>query len=128
MSLVGPRPLVWSEVATYPAQYRDLVYRDTTPGITGLGSLFFRNESTFLSSCEVSPHEAYQRRVMPIKGRLEAWYQENRGIRVDLSILVHTAQSVYHSSHQPYMPSRVAAERVVPPEFIDEYEQVVVRV
>src|SRR6056297_2453522 len=41
MSIVGPRPLVASEVELYPAGIRELVYADNQPGLTGMGSLFF---------------------------------------------------------------------------------------
>jgi len=50
MSIVGPRPLVASEVELYPPGIREYVYSNNQPGLTGMGSLFFRNEEEIIDA------------------------------------------------------------------------------
>ena len=45
MSLVGPRPIVGSEVAKYKAAFS--IYMKTTPGLTGLWQVSGRNHTTY---------------------------------------------------------------------------------
>ena len=45
MSLVGPRPIVGSEVAKYKTAYS--MYMKTTPGLTGLWQVSGRNRTTY---------------------------------------------------------------------------------
>jgi len=45
MSLVGPRPIVDSEVAKYKAAYS--LYKKMTPGVTGLWQVSGRNRTTY---------------------------------------------------------------------------------
>src|SRR5690606_18591410 len=43
MSLVGPRPLMEVSFEMYPAEFQEVVY-ESMPGLTGIGSLVFRDE------------------------------------------------------------------------------------
>ena len=101
MSIVGPRPLVQSEVEMYPETLRHIVYADNQPGLTGMGSLFFRNEDDLLAATGKEPETAYREDIMPIKGALEAWYRDHKSLWVDLKIVVLTAWAVLHSSSAP---------------------------
>ena len=105
MSIVGPRPLVQSEVEIYPETLRHIVYANNQPGLTGMGSLFFRNEDDLLAATGKDPETAYREDIMPIKGALEAWYRDRKSIWVDLKIVVLTAWAVLHSSSAPVMNS-----------------------
>jgi lipopolysaccharide/colanic/teichoic acid biosynthesis glycosyltransferase len=101
MSIVGPRPLVASEVEMYPDEYRGLVYENNQPGLTGIGSLFFRNEDELIDATGKPPIDAYREDIMPIKGALEGWYRERKGALIDISIVVLTAWAVVHSGSAP---------------------------
>ncbi|WP_018526903.1 sugar transferase [Alkalispirochaeta alkalica] len=105
MSVVGPRPLVRSEVDMYPEDLRQIVYADNQPGLTGMGSLFFRNEDDLLAATGKEPATAYREDIMPIKGALEAWYRDHKGFAVDCKIVVLTAWAVLHPGSAPVIES-----------------------
>jgi len=90
LSIVGPRPLVDRTFNAYPDEVRDLVY-DVKPGITGIGSLVFRDEETLISNSKEDPHTYYSKYVAPYKGELEMWYQKNASLWTDFKIIFATA-------------------------------------
>ena len=47
MSLVGPRPMVPNTYANYPKEAQ-FILNKVRPGLTGIGSIFFRDEEKFL--------------------------------------------------------------------------------
>lgn len=95
MSLVGPRPLMPVSFAYYSIEVQELVY-NSVPGITGIGSLIFRDEEQLVSNQTEfdSPHDFYKKRIYPYKGQLEMWYQNNKCFKVDFLILCLTAISL----------------------------------
>ena len=54
MSIVGPRPLVDRTFNAYPEEIRFKVY-DSKPGITGIGSIIFRDERKPDLQCQNTP-------------------------------------------------------------------------
>jgi lipopolysaccharide/colanic/teichoic acid biosynthesis glycosyltransferase len=90
MSIVGPRPLVDRTFNAYPENIRYRVY-DSKPGITGIGSIVFRDEEKLISSAKLPPHEFYEKYIAPYKGELEMWYNMHKGFYVDLMIILLTA-------------------------------------
>jgi Undecaprenyl-phosphate galactose phosphotransferase WbaP len=78
MSLVGPRPIVQSEIARYATSY-DL-YTRVPPGLTGLWQVSGRNNTT------------YRERVA-----FDEYYIRNWSIWMDMYILVRTFQAVLHA-------------------------------
>jgi lipopolysaccharide/colanic/teichoic acid biosynthesis glycosyltransferase len=90
MSFVGPRPLVDKTFNAYPAEIRDKVY-DSKPGITGIGSIVFRDEEEMISKATIPPHEFYEQVIAPYKGALEMWYQQHKSFWTDFKILFLTA-------------------------------------
>jgi lipopolysaccharide/colanic/teichoic acid biosynthesis glycosyltransferase len=94
MSLVGPRPLMPVSFEYYPKQVQDVVY-NSIPGITGIGSLVFRDEEKLVSEQKEMPHrDFYRHRIYPYKGELELWYQQNKSTYTDLMIIFLTAYSI----------------------------------
>ncbi len=89
MTLVGPRPLVDRTFNAYPEDIRYKVY-DAKPGITGVGSVFFRDEETIISNSSLPPHEFYESVIAPYKGALEMWYNTHKNLYVDFMILFLT--------------------------------------
>lgn len=122
MSIVGPRPLVQSEVDMYPENVRSLVYADNTPGLTGMGSLFFRDEDELIEATAKAPEVAYREDIMPIKGALEAWYREHKSLRVDAKIVFLTAWALLRPECAPVVKSFVA-EADMPKEVVVSYEK-----
>jgi lipopolysaccharide/colanic/teichoic acid biosynthesis glycosyltransferase len=100
MSLVGPRPLMPVSFEYYPKEVQDVVY-NSIPGITGIGSLVFRDEEKLVSEQKefVDPREYYRHRIYPYKGELELWYQKNKSTYVDMMIIIFTAWSIITKSN-----------------------------
>lgn len=90
MSLVGPRPLTARDFACYPPEVQSRVLR-VRPGLTGVGSVVFRDEEAVLAKIDLPPLEAYRQEIAPRKGRLECWYVDHRSLWLDLKLLLLTA-------------------------------------
>lgn len=90
MSVVGPRPLVTKTFNAYPEDIRYQVYK-VKPGLTGLGSIYFRDEEEMISKAKEDPHQFYERVVAPYKGALEIYYQEHKSTLTDLKLIFATA-------------------------------------
>jgi len=93
MTLVGPRPFVDATFAAYPKHVQERVY-DCRPGLTGAGSVVYRDEEEIISNSDLEPAECYREVIAPHKGELELWYQDNRSFWTDLKLLVLTALCV----------------------------------
>jgi lipopolysaccharide/colanic/teichoic acid biosynthesis glycosyltransferase len=89
MSFVGPRPLIYTWFKMYDSDIQKRIYI-STPGLTGVGSLVFRNEETLLANCGINPHEFYKNTILPYKGICEIWYLEHRNIFIDIKLLALT--------------------------------------
>jgi lipopolysaccharide/colanic/teichoic acid biosynthesis glycosyltransferase len=61
------------------------------PGITGIGSIVFRDEEELVSKSTLPPQAFYQTVISPYKGALEIWYSDNKSFYVDFMILFLTA-------------------------------------
>ena len=96
MTLVGPRPLVDRTFNAYPEDIRFKVY-DSKPGITGVGSVCFRDEESLISNAKMPPHEYYEKYVSPYKGALEMWYNKRKSLWVDFQLLFLTAWVIIFS-------------------------------
>lgn len=93
MSIVGPRPLVDKTFAPYSDEVKGKIY-NVKPGLTGIGSVVFRDEETLLSECVdkgMDIDEAYAKIVSPYKGALEMWYQEHFNFKTDVLLVFLTA-------------------------------------
>ena len=91
ISLVGPRPLVTKTFAAYNEDVQSKIY-NVKPGLTGIGSIIFRDEESIISAVkDEDPHEFYKRIIAPYKGELEMWYQSNCSFLLDLQIILMTA-------------------------------------
>ena len=64
-----------------------------SPGLTGLGSIFFSDEEAMLTS-GVNHDEFYDSVIMPYKGQLETWYVNHASILIDLKVVYLTALKI----------------------------------
>ena len=90
MSLVGPRPLVDKTFAPYPPHVKQVIY-NVRPGLTGIGSIVFRDEERLISESGMPAELFYAQHIAPTKGELELWYQRNLSLRTDLLLIFMTA-------------------------------------
>jgi lipopolysaccharide/colanic/teichoic acid biosynthesis glycosyltransferase len=91
ISIVGPRPVLEQDWLLYPDTIRDKIY-DVKPGLTGIGSIIFRDEESIISKInDEDPHIYFKRVIAPFKGKLEMWYQEHRSFLLDFKLILMTA-------------------------------------
>jgi len=94
MSFVGPRPLVQKTFDPYPAHVREKIY-NVRPGLTGIGSIVFRDEERLLSETSIDPKEYYANHIAPYKGELEIWYQNHLTFRTDFILVFLTVWVIF---------------------------------
>lgn len=93
MSFVGPRPVVQSHIDLYPDDVKAAIL-SRVPGLTGIGSLVFRDEEAVLNRLEGDRKFNHDRVVYPYKGQLELWYSEHRSLFTYFAIIFLTAWAV----------------------------------
>ena len=102
ISLVGPRPLVEKTFSAYSEKIQSSIY-NVKPGLTGIGSIIFRDEESIISAIkEEDPHEFYKRVIAPYKGELEMWYQKNNSFFLDLQLIFLTAWVIIFPTSKLY--------------------------
>ena len=102
MSIVGARPLMQRSFDLYSDEVKKVIY-NTPPGITGVGSLIFRDEETIIAQSGKDPLEFYKKNILPYKGQVEIWYQKNKTIWLDIEIIFLTAWVILSpKSNLPY--------------------------
>jgi lipopolysaccharide/colanic/teichoic acid biosynthesis glycosyltransferase len=89
MSFVGPRPLMKVGFDRYSDEMKSKVY-NVQPGLTGIGSILFRDEELIITQSNLPPHECYRDIILPYKGALEIWYQQHQNFITDFMILFLT--------------------------------------
>ncbi len=104
MSIVGPRPQTEECYAFFPEPDRERIYL-AKPGLTGLGSVVFRNEEELLARSPKGYQRAYREDVMPHKQALELWYLEHRSFSIDLQIILLTAIALLRPDND--LPNRL---------------------
>jgi lipopolysaccharide/colanic/teichoic acid biosynthesis glycosyltransferase len=90
MSIVGPRPLVDKTFDPYPDYVKESIY-NVKPGLTGIGSIIFRDEEKLLSGTSLPPEDYYKNHISPYKGELELWYQKHLSFYTDFMLMFLTA-------------------------------------
>jgi lipopolysaccharide/colanic/teichoic acid biosynthesis glycosyltransferase len=90
MTLVGPRPLTPRNFALYPELIKEEIVK-VRPGLTGVGSIIFRDEESILARSSKSYLDAYRDEISVYKGALELWYIRNRSLLLNMKIIMLTA-------------------------------------
>jgi len=90
MSFVGPRPLMKVGFDRYSDEMKSKVY-NAQPGLTGIGSIVFRDEELIITQSNLPPHDCYRDIILPYKGALEVWYKQHQNFFTDFMILFLTA-------------------------------------
>lgn len=89
MSVVGPRPMVPNTYANYSEMARQKLHT-VRPGLTGIGSIVFRDEQRYLADLE-HPMEFYIEHIIPYKSNLEMWFVDNNSLWLYIKVIVVTA-------------------------------------
>lgn len=88
MSLIGPRPLTKEVFKMYPKKISKII-SSIKPGISGLGSLIFKNEFLLLQK---NKHikKIYKDKISVYKGMIEYWHVKNFNLLCYIKILILT--------------------------------------
>ena len=101
MSFVGPRPIVRAHINLYPPATREAILK-LRPGLTGIGSLVFRDEEGMLDRAGGDRKRLHDLVMAPYKGELELWYTSHRGLGLYFAVVFLTAWSVVRQSSGAY--------------------------
>jgi lipopolysaccharide/colanic/teichoic acid biosynthesis glycosyltransferase len=92
MSFVGYRPFAEKHYNLYSDEVKEKI-KTIKPGLTGIGSIVFRDEEKILHS--VSNRDFFHDKVItPYKGLLECWYVENQSMKNYFLVILCTFFSV----------------------------------
>jgi lipopolysaccharide/colanic/teichoic acid biosynthesis glycosyltransferase len=104
MSVVGPRPVMKVSFEAYPDNIKKVIY-DVKPGLTGVGSIIFRDEEELITDVKNKGgdiHGFYVNEIYPFKGELEIWYQNHKTFILDLKIIFVTAWVIFKPTSRIY--------------------------
>ncbi|MDA8807632.1 sugar transferase [Flavobacteriaceae bacterium] len=101
ISVIGPRPLMRAGFNRYSLDFQNSVY-NVKPGLTGIGSIVFRDEERILTESELTAHECYKQIILPYKGSLELWYQSKYNFFLDLQLMFLTAWVIVYPNSRIY--------------------------
>jgi lipopolysaccharide/colanic/teichoic acid biosynthesis glycosyltransferase len=95
ISVVGPRPMVPNTFLKYSPEAQSEL-KKVKPGLTGIGSIIFRDEEKFLEQKD-DPRKFYDDHIIPYKNKLELWFVKNNSISTYFKIIFVTAWVVIFS-------------------------------
>lgn len=99
MSVIGYRPTVKQHFEGYPEECK-LVLEKSVPGLSGIGSIVFRNEEEILQQFE-DKKSFHQNVIAPYKAALEVWYVQHKSLGLYFKLIFMTAEAVLHpNSHK----------------------------
>ena len=101
MSLIGPRPQAPAHFEVFPAHVKAELVK-VRPGLSGIGSIVFRDEETLLSTPGRNPERYYAEMIAPYKGELELWFIERNGLWLYLVLIALTLWAIVWPSGVPY--------------------------
>ena len=97
MSIIGPRPLTPRNFNFYPEEAKKNISK-LKPGLSGIGSIVFRDEESILSIYKTSLDNFYKLNISPYKGELETWYLNHQNTWLDFKLMGLTALIIIHPS------------------------------
>jgi lipopolysaccharide/colanic/teichoic acid biosynthesis glycosyltransferase len=89
MTLIGPRPQVRPHFDMYPEHVKREIVK-VRPGLSGIGSIIFHEESSLLAKCGKDHNRCYREDIAPYKGKLEVWYVQHQSVLLDLALIFLT--------------------------------------
>lgn len=111
MSIIGPRPLTPKLFAYYSEEVQEGIGK-MPPGLSGIGSIIFRDEETIMANSGMDSEECYRNHIIPYKGALELWYLEHRSLMVDALIIFLTVWVIlFPKSRLPYQCFKTLPEK-----------------
>ncbi len=100
MSIIGPRPQTQKYYLAYMIDKNCLL--KVCPGLSGVGSILFRNEEEILGKVE-DPVMFDLKVICPYKGTLEQWFVENRSISLYFELIWLTIMVVFFPKKKKHL-------------------------
>ena len=101
MSIVGPRPQTPKNFEYFPANGKEIIQK-MRPGLTGIGSIVFRDEESIVANSDKTLEECYKEVIGPYKEELEAWYYTRQNIFTYLLLIIITAWVIVFPTSEIY--------------------------
>ena len=76
----------------YLPEDQDII-ASTTPGLSGVGSIVFRDEEKILQNSE-DPDSTYKLQITPEKAILEKWYISNKSLFLYFKLIILTIMAI----------------------------------
>lgn len=97
ISIVGPRPLTPKNFSFYSHDIQYII-KKLKPGLTGIGSIVFRDEEAILANSPKKPIDCYKEDISPYKGELEKWFNKKQSVSIYFILIFLTINSVLFPS------------------------------
>ena len=101
MSVIGPRPQTERCFLAFPKSSQDAIVQ-VKPGLSGIGSIVFRNEEDMLHDHEIDRLQFYDDVIAPYKGELEQWYVKHHNLYAYFMLIGLTVWVVLFSDSDVY--------------------------
>lgn len=93
MSVIGYRPTVKEHFEGYPEECK-IILEKSRPGLSGIGSIVFRNEEEILQNFE-DKKSFHQNVIAPYKAALEVWYVQHKSLWLYFKLIFMTVEVVF---------------------------------
>lgn len=103
MSVIGPRPQAKKHYDLYSDEIKSYIDK-VAPGLSGLGSVAFRDEEDMLNAVE-DRDTFHDTVIAPYKGQLEVWFVEHRNIVTYFKLIWFTVLAVLKPSSKAWRTS-----------------------
>jgi len=90
ISVVGPRPQTPKNFEYFPPQGKKIIL-SMRPGLTGIGSIVFRDEETIVANSGKTIEACYYELIGPYKAKLEEWYCKRQNTVTYFLLIMITA-------------------------------------
>jgi lipopolysaccharide/colanic/teichoic acid biosynthesis glycosyltransferase len=101
ISVVGPRPLTPKTFGFFPEKIQSEI-KVLKPGLTGIGSIVFRDEESILANSSKPHLQCYEEDIAPYKGELEVWYKKHQSFELDILLIFLTIWVIFFPKSKIY--------------------------
>lgn len=100
MSVIGPRPQDMRCFVVFDEKDQESI-KTVRPGLSGIGSIIFRDEEGIMGREEIKDKEYfYDHVISPYKGRVESWYVEHQSLGLYFKLIWLTVAVVLFPHRQ----------------------------
>ena len=118
MSVIGPRPQTERCFLAFPQNSQDAI-KQVKPGLSGIGSIVFRDEESILDNPEIDRLKFYDEVIAPYKGELEQWYVKHQNLYTYFMLIGLTVWVVLFSDSKVY--KTIFKDLPTPPESLAKW-------